>query len=174
MFISKISSDKNTIFSSKQSINCKGKLISLNKPLVMGILNITEDSFFDGGKHNSEKTWLKQTEKMLTEGADIIDIGAASTRPGARLIPVNDEIKTIKTSLQSIRKEFPETIISIDTYYSKVAEIAVNEGADMINDISGGDIDKEMFETIAKLKVPYIFDAYQRIARKHATKYKLQ
>lgn len=156
MFISKISSDKNTIFSSKQSINCKGKLISLNKPLVMGILNITEDSFFDGGKHNSEKTWLKQTEKMLTEGADIIDIGAASTRPGARLIPVNDEIKTIKTSLQSIRKEFPETIISIDTYYSKVAEIAVNEGADMINDISGGDIDKEMFETIAKLKVPYI------------------
>lgn len=156
MFTSKISSDKNTIFSSNQSINCRGKLISFEKPLIMGILNITEDSFFDGGAYISEKNWLRQTEKMLTEGADIIDIGAASTRPGAKLIDAKDEKNAITKTLKSIRKEFPECIISIDTYHSSVAEVSVNEGADIINDISGGEIDKEMFATIGKLKSPYI------------------
>lgn len=156
MFTSKISSDKNTIFSSNQSINCRGKLISFKKPLIMGILNITEDSFFDGGAYISEKNWLRQTEKMLTEGADIIDIGAASTRPGAKLIDAKDEKNAITKTLKSIRKEFPDCIISIDTYHSSVAEAAVNEGADIINDISGGEIDKEMFATIGKLKSPYI------------------
>ena len=156
MFTSKISSDKNTIFSSNQSINCRGKLISFKKPLIMGILNITEDSFFDGGAYISEKNWLGQTEKMLTEGADIIDIGAASTRPGAKLIDAKDEKNAITKTLKSIRKEFPDCIISIDTYHSSVAEVSVNEGADIINDISGGEIDKEMFATIGKLKSPYI------------------
>lgn len=156
MFTSKISSDKNTIFSSNQSINCRGKLISFKKPLIMGILNITEDSFFDGGAYISEKNWLRQTEKMLTEGADIIDIGAASTRPGAKLIDAKDEKNAITKTLKSIRKEFPDCIISIDTYHSSVAEVSVNEGADIINDISGGEIDKEMFATIGKLKSPYI------------------
>lgn len=156
MFTSKISSDKNTIFSSNQSINCRGKLISFEKPLIMGILNITEDSFFDGGAYISEKNWLRQTEKMLTEGADIIDIGAASTRPGAKLIDAKDEKNAITKTLKSIRKEFPDCIISIDTYHSSVAEVSVNEGADIINDISGGEIDKEMFATIGKLKSPYI------------------
>ena len=117
MFTSKISSDKNTIFSSNQSINCRGKLISFKKPLIMGILNITEDSFFDGGAYISEKNWLGQTEKMLTEGADIIDIGAASTRPGAKLIDAKDEKNAITKTLKSIRKEFPDCIISIDTYH---------------------------------------------------------
>lgn len=156
MFYTKNSRDKNTIFSAKQSINCRGKLINLDKPLVMGILNITEDSFFDGGKHNSEKEWLIQTEKMLSEGADIIDIGAASTRPGAKLITQPEEITIIQKVIKSIRKEFPESILSVDTYNSKVAEVAVENGTDIINDISGGDIDKEMFTTIARLKVPYI------------------
>jgi dihydropteroate synthase len=156
MSTTKKPSDKNTIFSAKQSINCRGKLISLNKPLIMGILNVTEDSFFDGGKHNSEKQWLLHVEKMLLEGADIIDIGAASTRPGAKLISKKDEISIIERVLRSVRREYPEIIISIDTYYADVAKISVEHGADIINDISGGEIDNEMFATIADLKVPYI------------------
>lgn len=156
MLNTKNSIDKNTIFSPKTSINCRGKLLNLDKPLIMGILNVTEDSFFDGGKHNSEKQWLIQTAKMISEGTDIIDIGAASTRPGAKLITQDEEIIVIQKVLKSIRKEFPEIPISIDTYYSKVAEISVDNGADIINDISGGDIDKEMFATIGRLKIPYI------------------
>ncbi len=156
MSTTKKPSDKNTIFSAKQSINCRGKLISLNKPLIMGILNVTEDSFFDGGKHNSEKQWLLHVEKMLLEGADIIDIGAASTRPGAKLISKKDEISIIERVLRSVRREYPEIIISIDTYYADVAKSSVEHGADIINDISGGEIDNEMFATIADLKVPYI------------------
>jgi len=156
MYNSKISSDKNTIFSAKQSINCRGKLISLQKPLIMGILNITEDSFFDGSKYLTESKWLTQTEKMITEGADIIDIGAASTRPGAKLISAKDEMEIIGKVLKSVRKEFPDIIISVDTYHSEVARLSVANGTDIINDISGGEIDKQMFATIAELKCPYI------------------
>ena len=151
-----ISSDKNTIFSPNLTINCRGKLINFNKALVMGILNITEDSFYDGGKHLTEENWLAQTQKMLTEGANIIDIGAASTRPGAKPQSAEVEAKLLKTVIRSIRKEQPEILLSVDTYHASVAEMAVDNGADIINDISGGEMDKEMFTIMGKLKVPYI------------------
>ena len=125
MSTTKNSRDKNTIFSVKQNINCRGKLVRFDKPLIMGILNVTEDSFFDGGKHNTEKQWLLHIEKMLLEGADIIDIGAASTRPGAKLISKADELSIIERVLKSVRKEYPEIIISIDTYYANVAKYSI-------------------------------------------------
>lgn len=147
---------KNTIFSQKTIMNCRGKLINFDKPLVMGILNITEDSFYDGGKYTIEKTWLNQTEKMLADGADIIDIGAASTRPGAKIVSESNEMQIILRVLNSIRSKFPDCLISIDTYHSNVAKAAVENGADIINDISGGEFDDKMFEIIAKENVPYI------------------
>ncbi|NVN94169.1 MAG: dihydropteroate synthase [Bacteroidetes bacterium] len=151
-----ISSDKNTIFSSNQTINCRGKLINFNKALVMGILNITDDSFFDGGKHITEAQWMAHTCKMLLDGADIIDIGAASTRPGAKLISADEEAEILLPVIRSIRKEYPDALISVDTYHSNVAKISADNGVDIINDISGGEFDKAMFSTIAQLKVPYI------------------
>jgi dihydropteroate synthase len=122
----------------------------------MGILNITEDSFFDGGKHTSEAGWMAQTQKILNEGADIIDIGAASTRPGAKIIAASEEISILKPVIRSIRREYSDSLISIDTYHGSVAEMAISEGADIINDISGGEMDNTMFACIARLKVPYI------------------
>jgi len=122
----------------------------------MGILNITEDSFFDGGKHTSEALWMAHTQKMLSEGADIIDIGAASTRPGAKMLVAAEESDILLPVIRSIRRENPDAIISIDTYHASVAEMAVDNGADIINDISGGEIDLNMFATMARMKVPYI------------------
>ncbi len=151
-----ISSDKSTIFSEKKSLNCAGKLINFETPVIMGVLNITPDSFYDGGKNNSAKAYLQHTALMLQEGAAIIDIGAASTRPGAKIINADEELENLLPALKNIRKEFPEAIISIDTYHSKVAEIVVDNGADIINDISGGAFDADMFAAIGKLKVPYV------------------
>jgi len=122
----------------------------------MGILNITPDSFYDGGKNNSITTALKQTEKMLSEGADFIDIGGMSSRPGAKEISLEEEQKRIIPILEEILKNFPKTIISIDTFRSKIAEKTINIGASIINDISGGNKDHKMFDTIAKLNCPYI------------------
>jgi dihydropteroate synthase len=139
-----------------QFLNCRGKLVPLEKPLIMGILNTTPDSFFDGGRFSDETSWLKQTEKMLAEGADIIDVGCVSTRPGTRAIDEKSEIKKMATILASLSMHFPEIIISADTYRSKVALEAINSGAAIINDISGGTMDDEMFEIIAKMQVPYI------------------
>jgi dihydropteroate synthase len=125
-------------------------------PLVMGILNITSDSFYDGGKYLNEAEWLAQAQKMITEGADIIDIGAYSTRPGAQNVSEETEIERLTTTIKSVRKAFPEVLISADTFRSKVAEKAIEAGANIINDISGGTMDEKMFETIAKLNVPYV------------------
>ena len=122
----------------------------------MGILNITPDSFSDGGKFNSLYEALKQTEKMLYEGADIIDIGAQSTRPNSDYLHDYEEIERIKNILPNIRKEFPNTIISLDTFHSKVVDFGYNEGIDMINDISGGQYDKNMFSIAGKTQLPYI------------------
>jgi len=144
--------DKSTSF----SLNGSGWEINLATPVVMGILNITPDSFFDGGKYTSEKNFLFQTEKMLKEGAAIIDVGVASTRPGAEEVSKEEEIKRLIPAMQSLRNEFPEAIFSVDTYRSKVAQLAVETGAHIINDISGGTLDIEMFQTVAALKVPYI------------------
>ena len=137
-------------------INCNGKLISFEKPLVMGILNVNPDSFFDGGKYVDEKAWLAKTEQMLTEGADFIDIGCTSSRPGAPLADKQTERKQLQQVLNSVLKYFPETLISVDTYYAVSAQCAVESGACMINDISAGSIDAAMFETVARLKMPYI------------------
>jgi len=137
------------------TINCKGNLIDLSKPKVMGILNVTPDSFFDGGKHNSTELALHKTEQMLDEGADFIDIGAYSSRPGAAHISEEEELNRLSI-LKEITKQFPEALISIDTFRSNVARFAVENGASIVNDISAGNLDKEMFATVADLQVPYI------------------
>ncbi len=143
-------------FKSKKYINCKGKLVSLEKPSVMGILNITNDSFFDGGIHNSVDNALFQTEKMLNEGATFIDVGAQSTRPGADMIGQEAELKAAIPVIEKLAEKFPEIIISIDTFRAEVAQQAIAAGAAIINDVSGGEDDPKMFETVINLKVPYI------------------
>ncbi|ELY2009278.1 dihydropteroate synthase [Flavobacterium psychrophilum] len=138
------------------TINCKGQLIDLSIPKVMGILNVTPDSFYDGGRFVSEKNVLIQVENMLQDGANFIDIGGQSSKPKAAIVSIDEELKRVVSIVDLILKKFPETMISIDTFNSKVAQIAVENGAAIINDISAGNLDDNMFETIAKLQVPYI------------------
>ncbi|WP_064965614.1 dihydropteroate synthase [Tenacibaculum ovolyticum] len=138
------------------TINCKGSLIDLSTPKVMGILNITPDSFFDGGKYKNEEEILVQSKKMLDEGATFIDVGAYSSRPGAKHISEEDELNRILPVVELLVRNFPEIIISVDTFRSSVAEESIKAGAALINDISGGKMDEEMFSVIAKLQVPYI------------------
>lgn len=139
-----------------KSINCNGKLIDLSSPKVMGILNITPDSFFDGGKYSNETAIISQVEKMLNNGATFIDIGAYSSRPGAKHISEEEELNRIIPVVQLLVKEFPTILISADTFRSNVAEQCIQNGACIINDISAGSLDTKMFSTIAKLQVPYI------------------
>ncbi|KOY86491.1 dihydropteroate synthase [bacterium 336/3] len=138
------------------TINCKGRLITLEKPLIMGILNITPDSFYDGGKYLSENDILEQAEKLILQGADILDIGGYSTRPNAQEVSEKEEINRVIPAIQMIKKHFPATILSIDTFRADVAKEAIENGADIINDISGGQLDDKMFEIVANLQVPYI------------------
>jgi len=137
-------------------INCKGHLIDLDHPRVMGILNLTPDSFYDGGKYKSASEILGQVEKMLNEGATFIDIGAYSSRPGAIHISQDEELSRLLPVLKLVIQEFPDALISIDTFRSHVASEAIKSGACMINDISGGSLDDDMFSVIAKLQVPYV------------------
>ncbi|MCD5967889.1 dihydropteroate synthase [Riemerella anatipestifer] len=138
------------------SINCRGRLVDFSTPKIMGILNLTPDSFSDGGKFNTETSALIQTEKMLKEGASFIDLGAQSTRPNAQLVSVQEEIKRIGNLISLIKKEFPEALISLDTFYSEVMRFGYEEGIDLINDISGGQFDPKVWETVAQLKLPYV------------------
>ena len=138
------------------TLNCNGKLIDISSPKVMGILNITPDSFFDGGKYNNETDILQQVEKMLSEGATFIDVGAYSSRPGATHISETEELQRIVPIIELLVKNFPDIIISVDTFRSNVAQKTVEAGAAIINDISGGKMDDNMFKTVAKLQVPYI------------------
>lgn len=138
------------------SINCRGKLIDLSSPKIMGILNLTPDSFSDGGKFNDEKSALLQAEKMIKEGADFIDIGAQSTRPNADFLSARQEILRIGNVISLIKKEFPETLISLDTFYADVVKFGFDEGIDVVNDISGGDFDDNLLKTVAETKLPYI------------------
>ncbi len=138
------------------TINCAGKLIDLSIPKIMGILNITPDSFYDGGRYNSDKKILDHVEKMIIDGAIFIDIGAYSSRPDGVDIDENEELKRIIPAIELVNKKFPEIIISIDTFRSKVAEACLNSGASIINDISASQLDEKMMETIAKYNVPYI------------------
>ena len=148
---------KDTFFSRKSTINCNGELIDLSEPKVMGILNITPDSFYDGGKFSSLDKIINQVTEMIENGCDIIDVGAYSSRPGAKEVSVDEEIKRLSPVLEKIREEYPDMIISVDTFRSEVARKVVNEfNVDIINDISAGDLDERMFDTIAELKVPYI------------------
>jgi len=138
------------------SLNCNGRLVQLDTPKIMGILNLTPDSFSDGGKFNDEKSALKHAEKLVKDGAEIIDIGPQSTRPNAEFLSSQEEIKRIGSIIFQIKKEFPEALISLDTFYSETVKFGFNEGIDIINDISGGQYDEKMFETAAETKLPYI------------------
>ena len=138
------------------TINCKGNLIDLSTPKVMGILNVTPNSFYDGGKYKSETEILYQVEAMLEEGATFIDIGAYSSKPNAEFVPEQEELSRIVPIVKLILKHFSETIISIDTFRSEVAKVGIESGVAMINDISAGNLDARMLETIAKYNVPYI------------------
>jgi dihydropteroate synthase len=147
----------NKFLKRKNSVNLDGRLIDLSKPIVMGVLNVTPDSFFDGGKYSTEKKVLKRAEEILNQGGTIIDIGAISTRPGSEEIPTKDEIDRLLPAVQAVRKEFPEAFISIDTYRSWVAlKIIESCGPCIVNDISGGNFDPHMFSTVGKLGVPYV------------------
>ena len=138
------------------TINCKGRLLDLNSPKVMGILNVTPDSFYDGGKYKDELEILNQVETMLNDGATIIDVGGYSSRPGAKEIKINEEIGRVVPVVELILNKFPETLISIDTFRSKVAQKSIVAGASIVNDISAGYLDSDMLSTVGKLGVPYI------------------
>jgi len=139
-----------------KTINCNQQLIDLSSPKVMGILNITPDSFFDGGKFKTDKSILLQTEKMINEGATFIDVGGYSSRPNAEHISEEEELKRVIPVIELLIKKFPDILISIDTFRSKVASNCIKLGACMVNDISAGSMDAKMFTTIAELQVPYI------------------
>lgn len=141
----------------KRTIVCNGKIISLQEPLVMGIINITSDSFYSGSHFNQEQQILDRVQEIVDEGGAIVDIGACSTRPGSAAVTEEEEISRLSMALTAIRKRFPEVILSVDTYRSKVAKHVVEQfNVDMINDISAGEMDKEMIGTVATLSVPYI------------------
>ena len=147
---------KDTYLLDNYSINFKGNLISLTRPVVMSILNTTPDSFFDGGKYNSIEKALKKVEKDLNQGATIIDIGGYSTKPGGKNVTIDEEIRRTIPYIEKIVDNFPDINISIDTFRGKVAALALDAGAGMINDVSAWNMDKEMFETIKKYNVPYV------------------
>lgn len=161
--------DKNTVFYTKPLLNCGGKLLDLSTPRIMGILNITPDSFHAGSRAQTRDSWLFQAEKMLEEGADILDIGGMSTRPGAEIIDATEELKRVKPVVADLAQRFPEAIISIDTVWASVTEAAVEVGAHIINDISAGSLDADLFPTVARLNVPYILMHMQGTPRNMQT-----
>lgn len=149
--------NKDTIFSKKSTINCNGSLLDFSEPRIMGILNVTPDSFYDGGYYYDPESLSNRIKQLVEEGADIIDVGGYSSRPGADHIPVDEEWGRIKPVLKQIREDYPEVIVSVDTFRASIAHEAVKTyKVDIVNDISAGELDKNMFDTIAELQVPYI------------------
>ncbi|SIQ60855.1 Dihydropteroate synthase [Chryseobacterium sp. RU37D] len=138
------------------SLNCNGRLVDLSTPKIMGILNLTPDSFSDGGQFNNEKLALEYAGKLLKEGAEIIDIGPQSTRPKADFLSSEEEIRRIGNVISLIKKEFPQALVSLDTFYAETVRFGFDEGIDIINDISGGHYDDKMFDTAVETKLPYI------------------
>ncbi len=138
------------------TLNCNGTLVALSSPKILGILNLTPDSFYDGGKHQNTTAAIQQCENMLSDGADFIDLGAYSSRPGAEEVSEEEELNRLLPVLLALRKEFPQALFSIDTFRAKVAKAALEEGAHMINDISAGNMDANMLATVGQYKVPYI------------------
>lgn len=150
-------SPKDTFFSRKQSLCCRGRTLDFRQPRIMGILNITPDSFYHGSRFMKPGEILEAATGMIAQGADILDIGANSSRPGSDGIPAPEEIRRLEIALEVIRSHHPDMLISVDTFRPEIASRVVNDyGVDMINDISGGDLDPEMFDTIADLQVPYV------------------
>ncbi|WCT11713.1 dihydropteroate synthase [Mucilaginibacter jinjuensis] len=147
---------KDTYFRKKTTLNARGTLIDLSTPKVMGIINLTPDSFYDQSRKPHATDALMQAEKMLADGAAFLDLGAYSSRPGAIDISVQEEMDRLLPAVEAISGAFPEAILSIDTFRASVAEAAIKGGAHIINDISGGQLDEQMFETVARLQVPYI------------------
>jgi dihydropteroate synthase len=138
------------------TLNCKGRLLVVDKPLVMGIINATPDSFYAGSRKGNTIEIVKQAGQMLADGAAIIDIGGQSTRPGSELISAEEELQRVIPAIEAVHRQFPEAIISIDTFYARVAAEAVTAGASIVNDISAGSMDKGMIAAIASLQVPYV------------------
>jgi dihydropteroate synthase len=138
------------------TLNCKGKLLTTERPLVMGIINTTPDSFYAGSRFTGEREIMEQAGTMLGEGADILDIGGQSTRPGAVEVGVEEELQRVIAPIAFLHARFPEAILSVDTYHARVAKEAVAAGASLVNDIGGGSLDKEMLGTVATLGVPYV------------------
>lgn len=147
---------KNTHLPVANILQSKGNLLDLSQPLVMGIINTTPDSFFEASRKQNRNEIMAQAAQMIREGAKILDFGAASTRPGASAVPIAEEIERVCAPIQQIKEQFPDVWISIDTYHASVAKTAVESGADIINDISGGTFDEQMIPTVAVLGVPYI------------------
>lgn len=147
---------ENNFFSTNKTLNLNGRILDLRIPRIMGILNVTPDSFYDGGRHDSPDQILKHVEKMLHDGATFIDVGGYSTRPGAEDISQEEELSRVLPVIQNIQKNFPEAYISIDTFRSEVAAAAFQEGASLINDVTGGQGDPAMFEVAARLQAPYV------------------
>lgn len=148
--------NESTHFKRDLTLEVNGFLMDFSTTKIMGVVNLTPDSFFDGGKLNSIKEILKQVEQMLNEGADMLDLGAFSSRPGANFVSEEEELNRLIPALSAIQKEFSDTVISVDTYRSSVAKQAIDIGAGIINDISGGSLDENMFAFIAEQKIPYV------------------
>ncbi|HEY9117935.1 MAG TPA: dihydropteroate synthase [Roseivirga sp.] len=147
---------KDKLFEVKSTLNINGNLVSLEEPQVMGILNITPDSFYSESRLNQESAILKKADQMISEGALILDIGGYSTRPGAEDINPNEEKRRVISAISMIRSQFSDILISVDTFRAEVAHVAIDVGANIINDVSGGSLDLNMFETVSRLKVPYV------------------
>ena len=147
---------QDTSFSFKKTLNIGGKLLSLDKPMIMGILNITPDSFYSGSQVQSQKEIINKAQLMIEEGAEFLDVGGYSSRPGAMEVPEEEEENRLISTISMLTKEFPDILISADTVRASLARKAIETGAHIINDISGGEMDSNMFVTIGQLKVPYI------------------
>ena len=148
---------KDTFFSVNHSLNCRGKLLDLSRPAIMGILNITRDSFYDGGNYLTEKDILERVKQMVSEGADIVDVGAISSRPGAEPLPEEQETSRLSKALEKIRKQFPDLILSLDTYRPLVAHKMITAfHIDIINDITAGGTSEDMFDVVKENDVPYV------------------
>ncbi|MDX5443084.1 MAG: dihydropteroate synthase [Hymenobacteraceae bacterium] len=147
---------KDTLFCKKSTLNANGKILSLETPLVMGILNVTPDSFFEGNRMATNSQLLERAGSMLEQGATILDIGGYSTRPGAAAVSEAEERARVIPAIKAVKDSYPEAVISVDTFRAAIAEEAVENGASVINDVSGGELDAEMFSTAGKLQVPYI------------------
>jgi dihydropteroate synthase len=147
---------KNTVLPVETTLQSRGRLLDISTPVVMGILNATPDSFYNQGRDSDTDSILRNAERMLGEGAKILDVGGASTKPGSTIIAVDEELKRVIPVIEALHKRFPEVWMSVDTYHSKVAMEAVNTGASIINDVSSGSIDSNMIATVAQLQVPYI------------------